>query len=85
MSIADRRRAGVNLLSCLKAAKKIMSNSEFEAANTRELAQAILEEIQSKKLPQLRDAEPGVDWDAIIAFIEKLLPLILQLLAIFGI
>jgi hypothetical protein len=28
--------------------------------------------------------DPSLDWDAILAFIEKLLPLILQLISIFG-
>jgi len=85
MAASDRRRFGVNFISVLRAAKEVTSDPDFEPTTRREIAEKILEKIIGKSLPQLRESEPGIDLSSIIAFIEKLLPIILQLLAIFGV
>jgi hypothetical protein len=85
MGMVDRRRLGVTFISVLKAAKKVTANPDFLPTSRRDIAESILEEIIGKNLPQAREAEPGIDWDGLLAFIEKLLPIILQLLAIFGV
>lgn len=79
----DRRRFGVNFFSVLRAAKKVTTNPEFEPTTQTEFAEAILSEIIGKDLPQAKVNMPEVDWDSLLAFIEKILPLILQILALF--
>jgi hypothetical protein len=83
MSIRDRRRMGVKFISILKAAKKITNDPEFEPTTRKELTERILEEIISKKLPQARRDDPEIDWDALLEFIEKLIPIILEILSLF--
>lgn len=85
MSARDRRRLGVNFISVLRAAKEVLSDPEYVPESRQSIAEKILEKIMGKNLPQARQDEPAVDWDAILEFIEKLLPIILQLLAIFGV
>jgi hypothetical protein len=83
MSLRDRRKLGVNFISVLRAARKITKDPEFEPTTKRELSEKILEEIASRKLPQIRQDDPSLDLDAIIEFIEKLLPIILEIISIF--
>lgn len=83
MSVRDRRRLGVNFISVLRAARRLSESPEFEPESDRELHELILEEILSKKLPEARASMPEIDWTAIIAFIERVLPLILKLIAFF--
>ncbi|MEA1999538.1 MAG: hypothetical protein U9N61_09515 [Euryarchaeota archaeon] len=77
--VRDRRRMGVNFFSVLRAAKKVTSRPEFEPGSPRELVESILEEIVGKDLPQARSDMPEIDWDSLLAFIEKLLPIILMI------
>lgn len=75
----DRRRVGVNFFSVLRAAKKVTSDPEFEPGSMRELSEAILTQIIGKDLSQARVDMAEIDWAALLAFIEKILPLILML------
>jgi len=68
----------------LRAARKVSSNPEFEPVEPGDLSEAILEEIIGEKLSKARLSREGIDWDGLLAFIEKLIPLILKLMAIFG-
>ena len=87
MSLRDRRKLGVNFISVLRAVKKITEDPEFEPVtsdqltNSVDFAEAVLEEITSKRLPELVDA--GIDIDAILEFIKRILPIIFQLLVLF--
>lgn len=64
----------------LKAKGELTGDSSVDSIT---VAKALME-----KNPQLFKAEAGADWeeffDALISFLEKLLPLILQLIEIFG-
>lgn len=77
--VRDRRRLGVNFFSVIRAAKKVTSNPAFEPSSQQDLVDAIFTELIGKDLPQARASEPGIDWDAVIAFIMKILPLILMI------
>lgn len=82
--VKDRRSLGVNFFSVLQAAKTVVYDPEFEPSTRLDLSTAILEEIIGEKLKSARMTREGIDWDAVIAFIEKILPLILKILAMFG-
>lgn len=75
------RQAGLTVLNVRRRARQMARDGEITSSMTRE-------QIRDTVLDDLYAAEPramaGVDWDAILAFIEKLLPLILQIIAMFG-
>ena len=83
MSIRDRRAKGVNFRTVLKATATLSKDPEFDPSDRKECAEKVLEYIVGKQLPQARADEPGIDWDSILAFIEKILPLILQIISLF--
>lgn len=81
MSLRDRLALGVNFFSVAKAAKELMSDPNFQPTTKREFAEKVLEKITSKSLPQLQEA--GISLEEILAFIEAILPLIIQIITIF--
>ena len=83
MSIKDRRKKGVTFLSVLRAARELSEDAEFDPQNKKEFSEKILEKIISKKLVAAKSEEPEIDWNGLLEFIERILPLILQILAIF--
>lgn len=73
----DRRQLGITIRGIRLAAKELREDG-------REItSQAVLETIIDQN-PTAWANKPGIDWDAIIAFIEKLLPLILKFIEIFS-
>ena len=83
MSIRDRRKKGVTFLAVLRAARELSDDADFDPANKKEFSEKVLEKIISKKLPEAQNEEPEIDWNGLLEFIERILPLILQILAIF--
>jgi hypothetical protein len=85
MNRREMRRAGLTVLNVRRRTRQLAIAGEITADMSHE-------QIRDIVIDDLQGDEPGVfrdfsapDWDAIIAFITKLLPLILQILAIFGI
>ena len=83
MSIKDRRKKGVTFLAVLRAARELSDDADFDPTNKKEFSEKVLEKIISKKLPAAKAEEPEIDWNGLLEFIERILPLILQILAIF--
>ena len=83
MSIKDRRKKGVTFLAVLRAARELSDDADFDPTNKKEFSEKVLEKIISKKLNQAQNEEPEIDWNGLLEFIERILPLILQILAIF--
>ena len=81
MSRKQRRKLGVNIISIAKAVREL-SEEGFAPESNQDFSEKILEKISEKKLPQL--TERGIDIDAILAFIQKVLPIILALLGVFA-
>lgn len=81
--IKSRIKTGVNFFSVLGAARELFENPEFEPSSKQEIAEKILEKIINKKLPKARKSDPQIDWDSLLEFIEKILPIILSILSIF--
>lgn len=71
-----RRR--VNFISALRAAKIVTTNPNFVPTSDRHLAEAILNEIAGDDLPQAKIDFSNIDWEKIIDFIIKMLPLLLM-------
>ena len=81
MSLRDRWRLGVNWFTVLKAAKELSSDPNFEPTTQREFAEAILCHLSGMNRPQA--VKDGIDWDSLIEFIERILPLILEIIMLF--
>jgi hypothetical protein len=77
----EGRRDVVTLGKCLVAAKKLKKEGKL-VGSRKDKAAAILNELVTAD-PQAF-ADPSIDWDAILAFIEKLLPLILTIIGLFA-
>ena len=82
MTWRQRRRAGATIRNLVKAAKALKEAGDLEGLNDSEAAAAIMMKVLEGNEEVLSD--PSFDWDGLLAFIERLLPLILQLIAIFG-
>ena len=80
MGIRGRRRAGVNFISVMRATRRLTQDPDFEPVSQKEMCQLVLEEVMNKSLPQAQAEMPEIDWEAILAFIMKILPLILMFL-----
>ena len=82
MSRKKRRKLGLTFNSIRKTVRKLKSNGDLEGLDNAAIAAAVMEKLaaDNPKLLGIKD----FDWDALLAFIEKLLPIILQLIAIFG-
>jgi hypothetical protein len=82
MSRRERRRLGVTFGKCLRAARELKKAGELSDDSETAAAQ-IAAKLAADKPGDFAKLS-AVDWDAIIAFIEKLIPLILQLIEIFS-
>lgn len=85
LSRREMRKMGLTVLNVRRRARQMAMAGEITSDMPPE-------QIRDIVIDDLMGEEPGAwrnvgapDWDAIIAFITKLLPLILQLLAIFGV
>ena len=77
----EMRRHGVTLLEMRRRVRQMARAGELTKDMTSaEVRETVLDDICSDN-PRIVEA---IDWDALLAFIEKLLPLILQLIALFG-
>ena len=81
LTFAQRRKMGLTLGNCLRVARRLKQDGRLSDDEDVAAGQ-IAAELAGENTAAFNEA--GVDWDSILAFIEKLLPLILQLLAIFG-
>ena len=74
-------RRPIRFKDALKAAREIGLEELLEMPR-QDAAAAICASALKAKGTDLDD--PSIDWDGLIAWIERLLPLILKLLALFG-
>lgn len=81
LSILEARRAGITFYSVRKACEELKASGDIDAGSSRaEIAAAVVNHLSNQN-PQAF-GESGLDLDAILAFIEKILPLILMLLGL---
>ena len=74
---AERRELGLTALNVFRTARKLKKQGLL-SKNSKIAAKQVAEALKLR-------GKPGVDWDKIIEFLTKLMPIILQLLAIFGV
>jgi hypothetical protein len=72
---------GLTFPNMLRVAKQLKASGEL--SEDADVAAAQIAAALAGENPKAF-AGPGIDWDAILAFIEKLLPLILQIISIFS-
>ena len=76
---------GINRREVRRTARRLMLRGEMKGLSREEMASAVLDEIASgnpQAFQQLH-ATVGIDWEGLLAFIERLLPFILQIIALF--
>lgn len=86
LTIAQRERMGLTRWNIRKVAKELYRNGELNGLNRTEMASLILDTIAVENVVEFQAVYNTltIDWNALIEFIEKLLPLILQIIAIFS-
>jgi hypothetical protein len=81
LSMRERRDMGLTIPAMVKAAKKLKKAGAL-SSDPDIAASQILNELIAANPKAF--AKPGIDWEGILAFIEKLLPIILKFISIFG-
>lgn len=81
LGLLQRRRMGLTLLGLAPIVKQIKQEGLVDMDDHA----AVAAEVMQRKLASGDRvwAEAGIDWDAVLEFIEKLIPLILQLISLF--
>ena len=83
LSLRERRELGITWANVHAKAKELYKDGQISADMSRaEIAAMVFNEISADNPKAF--ADPTVDWDAIIAFIEQLLPLILTIIGLFS-
>lgn len=78
------RQAGLTVLNVRRRARAMAREGEITADMTHEqIRDTMLDDLYCASVDVFAEFT-GVDWDAILAFIEKLIPLILKIIALFG-
>ncbi len=88
MSRRDRRRLGFTRRNVIQSARKLARNGELAGLDDEDIKDAIAADIVSENIGAWGEVIGDQDWggffDSLIAFIEKILPLIMKILALFG-
>jgi hypothetical protein len=84
MSRREMRKAGLTVLNVRQTTRQLARNGDITSDMPQERIRDIVLDQLYIDNPKGFENLGAPDWDAIIAFITKLLPLILQILAIFG-
>lgn len=81
----SRRKLGVTFSSVMREVKLLAKQPGFDKTDTMGIAAKVLESltVQAKAADPQLDVK-AINWDAVFAFIEKLIPLILKLIELFG-
>ena len=82
LSIKQRRAMGITIRNVRKKVSEMQKAGDLAGMTQSEIAIAVMDNLVADNPKAFGD--PGVDWDSVLAFIEKLIPLILKLMAIFG-
>ena len=78
-----RRKLGLTFKNIRRATKALYQAGELEDMSRSEIAAAVLDKITSEN-PKVY-ADPTLDWDALLDFIERLIPIILRLIELFAV
>ncbi len=78
-----RRKLGLTIKNIRRATKALYKAGELEDMGRAEIAAAVLDKITGEN-PKVF-ADPTLDWDALLDFIERLIPIILRLIELFAV
>jgi len=82
LSFRQRQEMGLTIPAMAKLARKMKKAGKL--SSELDIAAAQILDALVKENPKAF-GKPGINWESILAFIEKMLPIILQFLAIFGV
>ena len=82
LTIRQRREMGLTLRNVTRIVKELDEAGEITEDTTVEEAAVMVLSVLVEDTPAAFQ-DPAIDWEAILAFLERLLPLILQIIAIF--
>jgi len=84
LGFLQRRKLGLTWRNLRPIVKHLQEEGRIGNGNPSADAVLVMEELMAQN-PEAWAAEaPTVDWDAIIEFLERLIPLILKILSLFG-
>ena len=81
LGLIQRRKLGLTLANVLQTAAKLKKDGKL--SDDEDVATGQIAAAMALKNPSAY-AEAALDWEKILAWIEKILPIILQLISIFG-
>lgn len=85
LTIRQRRAMGLTVVGVIRAGRELSRRGDITATtDPTAMARLIAEEIAMSNPKAWSDNVDAIDWDAIIAFIERLIPLILKLIELFA-
>lgn len=82
MTWRERRAAGITIRGVLKTARQLHAAGALDGLEADDAAIVVMDGMLADKPQWSRD--PKFDFDSLLAWIEKIMPIILQLIAIFG-
>jgi aspartate/tyrosine/aromatic aminotransferase len=77
----EARKDIVTIKSAVAAARKLNDAGALKGLSRHEKAVVILDQCVQDNPTAF--ADPSIDWDALIAFIERLIPLIMTIISLF--
>lgn len=82
LNFIERRRYRLTVRELLPLVEEVLEEGEVDPDDSTAMAAAVLaKHIQDT--PALQN-DPSLDWDSLLEFIERILPLILQIIALFS-
>lgn len=84
LGLLERRKLGLTIGQLRPVVKQMIDEGRLDPENHSAAAAAVMDELASKNPSAWQDPMGAPDWDAILEFLEKLMPLILKLIALFG-
>jgi phage FluMu protein gp41 len=84
MNRREMRRAGLTVLNVRRRARQLAIAGEITSDMSHEqIRDIVIDDLQGDE-PRAFQQLSAIDWDKVIAFIEKLIPLILKIISMFG-
>ena len=81
LTIREARKLGLTIRKLAPIVRELKAQPDFEELSYSDLAMQVGEHLVQNERPMLNAmAEAGIDFNAIIEFIERIMPLILLLL-----
>jgi len=81
----QRRAMGITIKNMRLKVRELKEAGELEGLTNEELSAEVMGQLLSENPKAFASAEEvGIDMDGILAFIERLMPLILMLMQLFG-